>query len=438
MTFKKKMKPFPETPISTDTVIEPLDAIIKPYVEKLASKESAILSTLSSVNELLTFMTNLDYVKGMITNTHHQAEMVETLAAESEALATSTENISINVKDSAHAIQSASLDTDNSVKEVHETFGKIESGIQEIYQVKETIQALALETVKINALISVIKSVADQTNMLSLNASIEAARAGEHGRGFAVVADEIKKLADHTKQQVDHIRNIVQGLNEKINTSTLEIDRLVDVFGDSKVAITSSTEGIENLNTIMHHMDVRFSSIASQIEEQTATTEAMSTHLQSVYEKSNRLKNEANRTGKSFFDISQSIDKIRVKAFQSADPLRPELMIELSITDHLMWKWRIYNMVLGYVHLDATQVGDHKSCHLGQWLSTLAPDHPDIQDVLSRMEQPHADVHRAAKKAIEEYNAGKHTNIEAYLSEIENNSYLVVDLLMEMAQSLYK
>ena len=438
MTFKKKMKPFPETPISTDTVIEPFETVIKPYVEKLSSKENALLSTLSSVNELLTYMTNLDYVKGMITNTHKQAEMVESLASGSEELASATEDISSSVQASASAIKMATEETELSVKHVQETFKMIENGIQEIFQVKATMQSLAQETVKINELISVIKSVADQTNMLSLNASIEAARAGEHGRGFAVVADEIKKLADHTKLQVEHIRSIVQGLNTRISTSSLEIDRLVDVFGDSKSAINHSTEGIEKIYQTMDHMKANFTAISAHVQQQTATTQEMSSHLQVVHEKSIRLKNEANRTGKSFYDISQTVDKIRVHAFNSADPLRPDLMIELSITDHLMWKWHVYNMILGYVHLNPSEVGDHKNCRLGQWLSTLDHHNPNIQSVLTRLEQPHSDVHKAAKKAIEEYNSGRHASAESYMYQIESNSYLVVDLLMEIAQYLNK
>lgn len=100
--------------------------------------------------------------------------------------------------------------TNDSLIRVDETFYKIDSNMNEINARNQIMADVKEQTVKINELVNVIKSVADQTNLLSLNASIEAARAGEQGKGFAVVSNEIKKLAENTKQQVDIIRAIVK------------------------------------------------------------------------------------------------------------------------------------------------------------------------------------------------------------------------------------
>ena len=130
-------------------------------------------------------------------------------------MSAATEDISNYVEISSTNMKKAMEETDIALRRVENTFTSIEKNMEEIHGVKSIMEEVTKETVKINELVSVIKSVADQTNLLSLNASIEAARAGENGRGFAVVADEIKKLAQSTKEQVDIIRGIVESLNGK-------------------------------------------------------------------------------------------------------------------------------------------------------------------------------------------------------------------------------
>ena len=298
----------------------------------------------------------------MIQDANSQAEMIESVATSSEEMAAATEDISNYVQESNVNMRFTMEETGKSLNQVDMTFEKIEENINEIDLVKGIMSEVTEETVKINSLVDVIKSVADQTNLLSLNASIEAARAGEHGRGFAVVADEIKKLAENTKEQVDIIRKIVDGLNSKIGRASGEIDRVVNTFNGSKAAIDEATGGLKKINETMGHVENSFTSISANVEEQTATTQEMSSNLQIINEKSARLREEADRTGKAFFDISQKVDEVRIQALSCSEEIDSGTMIDLSITDHLMWKWRVYNMILGYIQLEVVTVGDHHGC----------------------------------------------------------------------------
>ena len=402
------------------------------YEEVIKTKENCLQTSLSSINELLQYMTKQDYVREMILNVNQQAQMVEDVASSSEELAASIVDITSYVQESNLTINGAITDTSQSLSIVNDTFNQIERNINETAAIKEIMNEVSDETQKINDLVSVIKGVADQTNLLALNASIEAARAGEHGKGFAVVAGEIKKLAESTKKQVNYINDIVGGLNRKIDRAAEEIDRVVSTFNRSKTEIDQATSSIREIYSAMGMVNDSFGSITSSVEEQSATTQEMSAHLQVINEKSLKLREEAVRTGEAFFAISQKVDEIRIKAFQCAKEIDTNTMIELSITDHLMWKWRVYNMLLGNIKLDDTTVGDHHGCRLGKWIATLNQSNTNIKRILDQMEKPHCNIHRLAKEAIIDYNNGNDQKSELYLNEIEQNSNLVIKYLNDL------
>lgn len=402
----------------------------------LEEKEKCIVTTMGVVNELLQYMTGLDYVREMIMDASLQAEMIQNVAASSEEMTAATEDISNYVQISSDNMRKAKGETDLALDKVDKTFSAVEENMNQIHGVKDIMAEVKDETVKINELVNVIKSVADQTNLLSLNASIEAARAGENGRGFVVVANEIKKLAESTKEQVDIIRKIVEGLNDKINLASGEIDRVVTSFSDSKDSINEATGGIFQIGGIMNSMETSFTSISANVEEQTATTEEITANIMEINAKSAVLKERTHHTGQSFYDISQKIDEVRLNALTYAGTSDPKVLIDLTITDHLMWKWRVYNMILGYVNLDTKTVGDHTSCRLGRWINDLDQSDKRVKSIISGIQKPHSDIHIGAKKAIEAYGAGNIETAERMLKEIEHNSAVVVGHLHDLKKIL--
>lgn len=405
-------------------------------ISSMKKKEACLNETLLLVNDLLQFMTNLDYVKGMVADAKQQKEVITTVAASGEEMAASTEEISNYVQESTHRIEHTMTESKDCIDQVEQTFQVIEANIKEIDVAKEIILKVQEETLKINDMVTVIRSVADQTNLLSLNASIEAARAGEHGKGFAVVAEEIKKLSENTNEQVESIQGIVAHLNENIGVAANEMEQIVSAFSNSKGSIGKATSGMSHITDMMQGIHHNISSISGNVEEQSATTEEISATLQIISEQSFRLGGEADKTGKAFFDISMKVDEARIKAFNCNKEIDTASMIDISITDHLMWKWRVYNMLMGYITLDVNTVGDHHGCRLGKWIDSIESQDPKVNTIIQQMEEPHAQIHIAAKNSIEEYTKGNLAMAETKLTEIEDNSKIVVSLLQELKKVL--
>lgn len=404
--------------------------------KSLNRKEECNVNVLVKLNELLQFMTQLDYVKEMILDVNVQSEMVENVTTSSEELSTATEDISVFVQNSHKDTHDSIGISKASIDKINESFNKIEATMEKTNEVREIMHLVNDEAKKIDDMVVIIKNVADQTNLLALNASIEAARAGEHGRGFSVVADEIKKLAENTKSQVEVIRNVVSSLTKEISRTSTALDEAATSFNDSKSFVDDAVRSINGINDILASIGNSFMEISANVEEQTASTQEMSSNLMVINEKTIVLKDNTVKTGEAFYNISKIVDELRILAYEEADCIDTKTQIEICISDHLIWRWRVYNMILGFEQLNENTVGTHHTCRLGKWVEKQDLTNPRIKEYFVKLEVPHAQLHNLAKEAIRAYNNKDIDGAERILRQMDIASKEVVGVLKQL-KSLY-
>jgi methyl-accepting chemotaxis protein len=216
---------------------------------------------------------------------------VENLSGEIEQVATAMNEMTVTVQEVArNADQAASSAVEasshaekggNVIKETVASVGRLTG---EIDKSSEAIHKLKVDSENISSVLDVIKSIADQTNLLALNAAIEAARAGEQGRGFAVVADEVRSLAQRTQQSTSEIElmidkiqsgtiNVVDSM-DKSREQTLQVVEKIDETGHVLTLITSSIVSINDMNC----------QIATAAEEQASVAEEINRNVVNVQE----------------------------------------------------------------------------------------------------------------------------------------------------------
>ena len=387
---------------------------------------------LLKINNLLKYITELDYIKDMLLASYKQGDMIESIAANSEELNASVEDISNFVLNSSSKTN-ASIDIANkSIKDIENAFLEIVESFNESKKVQTTMESLKAEAAQINEVVGIIKGVADQTNLLALNASIEAARAGEHGRGFAVVANEIKKLAENTKEQVDFISDIVRSLSEKIENTNNALTNSNNSFEHGKESLTLAVDELSLIKNDLADINSTFNEISSNTEEQTAATEEISTSISVVNEETQALQVKTNMTGEAINSISNIVGSIRTELLTMEEALDLGDKVELYICDHLIWRWRVYNMILGYENISEEEVGTHRTCRLGKWLDSMDFNNSQVEIIKNQMEKPHKDLHETAKKAIRAYNSGDMNIAEELLLQIDSYSKEVVSSLNEI------
>ena len=419
--------------------IEERDGEVEEIVElkkDLDYKEKCNMDALIKLNELLQFMTQLDYVKDMIMDSNTQADMVGNIAASSEELSASIEDTSLFIQNSHRDTLDSMEVSKKSVEKIEESFEKIQLTIDKTSEVRETMNLLNDEARKIDDMVVMIKNIADQTNLLALNASIEAARAGEHGRGFSVVAEEIKKLAENSKEQVEFIRGTVNSLTDKISDTSTALDDSLNSFNESRVYMDDAILSINGINNILEAIGDSFASISANTEEQTATTQEMASNIMLINDKTIILRDNTDKTGKAFYDISKLVDDLRILSLENESCIDQKAQIEISICDHLIWRWRIYNMILGYENLDEKNVGTHITCRLGQWINQQDKSDRRFTEITNRLESPHAKLHSLAKEAIIAHRNRDIIAAERILDQIDIVSREVVTILREL-QRIY-
>ncbi|KKE82938.1 hypothetical protein N481_15325 [Pseudoalteromonas luteoviolacea S4047-1] len=204
-------------------------------------------------------------IKNKVSNQHIEIDSVVTAINELSATASEV----------ARASEQAALTTDKAVGAVKEcetrivaTTVKVEEIAEQVATAQSAFHKVAKRSNDISHILDVIRAIAEQTNLLALNAAIEAARAGEQGRGFAVVADEVRSLASKTQASTDDIATLIENLQNEITGSEQVIEQTVKKGNDATLLSQQAASTMQVLVTELHHISHEVTQIATSAEEQ--------------------------------------------------------------------------------------------------------------------------------------------------------------------------
>ncbi len=226
--------------------------------------------------------------------------------------ATAMEEMNATVLEVAQNASGAAEEADTARTKAEQGQEIVESAIQAITQVQEqsqalkgTMEALGQQAEDIGTVMNVISDIADQTNLLALNAAIEAARAGEAGRGFAVVADEVRKLAEKTMGATKEVGSAISNIQQGTRGAAVDMDKAVQAVENATALAGRSGEALREIVTLVETASDQVRSIATASEEQSATSEEInrsvdeinriSTETAGAMEESNRAVSELAR-----------------------------------------------------------------------------------------------------------------------------------------------
>jgi methyl-accepting chemotaxis protein len=398
---------FTREPSGTDAISRAVAALIRHLRTRTVAELDDIVTVSVGVNETASMSAHLLYdLRGV-------DEEAQGIAAAAEEMAASVDEVAQHGQEIQRNAQKAGASCSVSETVLVQTSGSMQAITGALRETSDRIGAIQELGANISDIAANIKRIAAQTNMLAINAAVEAARAGEAGKGFAVVAAEVKALSDRTANATVEIGTIVGKLDSGLRAMVSAMDASRSSASQGSTALDELRVTLSSATEAMAEVLSNANNISGVLEQQREAAQSVADGIGNVAMNAAKATDQLERIVGSM-DQAQSGLNSRLKLLSESEI--PGKVIKLAQSDHVIWKRRLANMIVGREGLKSNELADHHSCRLGKWYDGCRHGTLGQQPDFVAIDEPHEKVHRCGIDAVRRYNSG---DIAGALRELE-------------------
>lgn len=413
--------------------------------EKMSTSSKEMLNIISSLSQFDVEMTHssyrlTDFANGLSSLSESNLAIVEEITASMNDVNEKITYTAATMDKLSGSSNELIRKNDESLAEMREVNLLKESVVKDTATMSEQIENLVQMAAKVSEIVNGVEAIAEETNLLALNASIEAARAGEFGRGFAVVANEIRKLADNTKKNLENMRVFVGNIHQaasgskesldetRRSTSNMnaKLDLISGTIEENVVMLKDTIKDVYEVSESMLNIKESAKEVNQAMASSAQDAEKLLSMTQVIKDDANKSAEDAKRISKIDAELSYNVREMilslngGIHAISNAD-----LINNLSKAKEAHGTWmRNLKKIVDEMKVYPLQT-DSKRCAFGHFYHSLSVNHPDIADEWRAIDGVHHELHSMGTLMLNEVKAGNADKVQSMYLEAQKLSELI-------------